>query len=159
VRLAPVAAGSQVRVGRAHHLDEERGIQCLADLDVGLESVGDHVRRVAGEVAGQVVGAGDREKQLDVGAQRAFARWPDLDPFGNRRGASLTLGEMCAGHGEVDGRHGRQPLGGGHEGLGLVLVVGGLGLPQQRGQLGQVPVVGHSMTPFESICGHHGRRP
>ena len=60
--------------------------------------------------------------------------------------AAVRVAEWARAHREVDRRRRRQPLGGGHERLRLVGVIGALGLAQQRGDPGQHPVVGHGLN-------------
>ena len=139
-----VGVGAHVGVAGANHLHGERRVERFGDGDVGRHPVGDDVGRVVRDVEGEVVRPAAGEKQLREGAQATLARRADVDALDDRLLAGLPLRRVRASNREIDGMRRGQPLGGLHERVGLVLVAGALGLPQQRGDARQCLVAGHT---------------
>ena len=133
----------------------------MAGVDVLGEPVGVDERRVRRDIAPDVVGGGDRGEQLHIGAQPATARLADGDRALGRSLGTGSGGRVRARDRKVDRRHRGQPLCRGHEGFGLVGVIGAFGLAQQCGDPGEHPVIGHGATlgDGDDITAMSGRPP
>ena len=149
-QLPGVVPGLDVGVRGPDHLHDQRRVQGLHHVDVGVEAERVDPAGISGDVAGQVVGPADRQEQLHVGPQPAFARFADDDgALGRHRPPLLPVG-VRPGHGQVDRGQRGQPLRRLQVGVRLVLVVGALGLAQQRGDPGQI-LVTHLSPPGVSL--------
>lgn len=115
----------------------------MGRIDVLGEPIGVEERRIRCDVTTHVICRADEHEQLGIGPQTAGARRPDGDGALGRRRSGGPMGRMRAGHGQVDGGRGGQPLGSAHESIGFVGVVGAFGLTQQGRDTGQHLVVGH----------------
>jgi len=140
----PMRAGGEVSLRGADHLHDQAGVQRVGRVDVFGEAVGVYQHRVRRHIDAHVVGGGDQGEKLHIGAQPLGPGRADRDRALDRR---LRLGAgSCVGarDSQVD-RGGRgQPLRRGHEGLGLVRIIGALGLAKQGGDARQHLVVGHA---------------
>ncbi len=145
-----VRSRGDVALRRLHHLQHQAGVERMGGVDVLGEPVRVDERRVGRHVAFHIVGHADHHEQLHIGAQPLGAGLADGDGALHRHLRLGPLGRMRASQRQVDGGGGGQPLGGGHERLGLVPIVGALGLTQQCGDPRQHLVVRHTAIRFAS---------
>ena len=121
-------------LGMPGHLHGKRGPQSLDDLQIGPVAEAEHVGAVVRDVDQHVIGPGDHAIEQHPVPVAPLAAGPDLDSLLYQRlfGAALaTVLLPSPGQLEVHGVGRGQLLRPLHEGRGLMLVVGALGLRQE----------------------------